>query len=141
MPKRKRIIDDDEPERIDRHKPGPIPLVEVPTPFEDDSGREGWLYPDDKTLKEEVDYIRELKRFSSFSEARDWWSGVSGGADYFVIGRVASQRQPGKYIYKIYDIRTPEERTPPTQGGLRGELDGVTLASQRLAEYRERWSE
>ena len=107
--------------------------------FEDEEGRVGWLYPSPKAALAKVPWAREVRQFDTFKQARNWWEKVTGGADYFVIVRVPSEIQPGKFMFKIFDIRTKNERKPKEKGGKRGTLDGVTRASQILLEQTKKY--
>lgn len=127
------------PELIKYHNERAALKIKAPVQFEDEEGRIGWMYPSPKSALSKVPWAREIRQFDTFKQARAWWQKVTGGADYFVIVRVPSEIQPGKFMFKIFDIRTKKERTPKEKGGKRGTLDGVTRASQILKEQSKKY--
>lgn len=72
------------------------------------------FFPDEDRLKEKVPYSRSIKTVYTFSDAKNYWGQIGGGAEYFGIVSI------GKGNYQVVDLRNQNEYN--NRGKMNGEI-------------------
>lgn len=81
-------------------------------------------YPKEERLKEKIPYIRAIKTVHTFSDAKNYWGQIGGGAEYFAIVNI------GNGNYQVVDLRDQ------TEYNNRGKIDGEIKAKKILKKLR-----
>ncbi len=95
-------------------------------------GRSGEVFFEShNALKKNIPHARTIKTIPNRKDAVNWWKGIGGGRDYFVITQSISKKT-GKPLFNVVDIRTQKELSPSKKGSV-----GEARARQLILDIME----